>query len=98
MARPVCDQLAPVRMRQRWIYAAQSAVWGLTAASVVAIGLEVVRAIEWATVSTTTIWSVLAAGPILAGLIGLLSQHSWQAAAVAVDTHYHLKDRVLTAL
>src|SRR5580765_8377669 len=77
MARPVCDQLAPVRMRQRWVYAAQSAVWGLTAASVVAIGLEVVRAFEWTAVSTTTIWSVLAAGPLLAGLAGLISRHSW---------------------
>src|SRR5579863_2251959 len=98
MARPVCDQLAPVRLRQRWVYAAQSAAWGLTAASVVAIGLEVVRGFEWATVSTTAVWSVLAAGPVFAGMIGLLSRHSWQAAAIAVDTHYRLKDRVLTAL
>ena len=98
MARPVCDQLAPVRTRQRWVYAAQSAAWGLTAGSVVALGLEAIRAFEWAPISTTTIWSVLAAGPLLAGLAGLVSRHSWQAAEIAVDTHYRLKDRVLTAL
>ncbi len=98
MARPVCDQLAPVRLRQRWVSAAQAAAWGLTAASVVALGMEAVRAFEWAAISSSAIWTVLTAGPILAGLIGLVSRHSWQAAAMAVDTHYRLKDRILTAL
>src|SRR5579872_2849177 len=98
MARPVRDQLAPVRKRQRWVCAAQWSIWGLTAGSLVAIGLEAGRAFGWIAVSPVSIWSVLAAGPFLAGLAGLVSRHSWQAAAIAVDSHYRLKDRVLTAL
>jgi hypothetical protein len=98
MARPVCDQLAPVRRRQRWVTAAQSSIWGLIGSSFVAIGLELARSLEWLAISTAAVWAVLAAGPVLAALVGLVSRHTWQAAAIAVDNHYRLKDRVLTAL
>src|ERR1051325_5172944 len=98
MARPVRDQLAPVRWRQRLGFAAWSATWGLAAGSVIAVALEFARMLNWLTVSTTAIWGVLAAVPVLAGFAGLISRHSWQSAAIAVDSHYRLKDRVLTAL
>src|SRR5207253_2663639 len=98
MASPVCDQLGPVRRRQRWICAVQWAVWGLAGSSLVAIGLELARSTDWLAISTWAIWGVLISGPLLAGFAGLVSRHSWQAAAVAVDTHYQLKDRSLTAL
>jgi hypothetical protein len=98
MARPVCDQLAPVRLRQRWVDAAQSATWGLAAGSVLAIGLELARSIGWVSISNAAIWGVLAGVPLVAGIAGFISRHSWQAAAIAVDRHYRLKDRVLTAL
>ncbi len=97
MSRPVCDQLVPIRRRQRWSFALRIAAWGLIASSLVAIGMELARTAGLA-VSATAVWGVLAAGPVLAGLFGLVARQSLQSAAVAVDSHYRLKDRVLTAL
>src|SRR5262245_20714515 len=98
MASPVCDQLGPLRERQRWICSIHWATWGLAGSSLMAIGLELARSAEWLGISTSAIWSVLAAGPVVAGIAGLVARHTWQAAAVAVDAHYRLKDRALTAL
>ena len=41
---------------------------------------------------------VLVAGPVLGFLVGLALRRSWHDAAVAVDDHYLLKDRTVTAL
>jgi hypothetical protein len=41
---------------------------------------------------------VLAAGPVLGLLVGLLLRRGWHDAAAAVDGHYGLKDRAVTAL
>src|SRR5262249_25364852 len=74
------------------------AAWGLIASSLIAIGIGLARTAGALTVSTAAIWGVLAAGPVLIGLIGLVARRSLQSAAVAGDAHYRLKDRVLTAL
>jgi hypothetical protein len=78
--------------------AAQWAVWGLASSALAVIGLELARSMEWLSISPMAIWGVLCSGPVLAGLAGFISRHTWVAAAVAVDTHYRLKDRILTAL
>jgi hypothetical protein len=74
------------------------AAWGLLVGSSVAIAMEAARALGGLAISVAAIWGVLAAGPVLAGLFGLVSRQTWQSAAVAVDRHYRLKDRILTAL
>ena len=49
-------------------------------------------------VPSVWILSILAAGPVVGLLVGLLVRRSWHEAAQAVDTHYQLKDRSVTAL
>jgi hypothetical protein len=85
-------------MRQRLVDAFHGAARGLAAGSILAIGLELARTAGWVSISSAAIWGVLAGVPLLAAIAGFLSRHTWQAAAVAVDRHYRLKDRVLTAL
>src|SRR5262249_36852088 len=74
------------------------AILGLLAASVAAVGLELA---SWWSGWLIPLWMigvVLAAGPLLGALAGLLRRADWGAAAAAVDAHYQLKDRAATAL
>jgi len=75
-----------------------SAVRGLSFAALVALTLGILRwSLGW-DVGRTAVLFVLIAGTV-AGLIhGLLRAQSWSGAATAVDDHFHLKDRVLSAL
>ncbi|MDB5338809.1 MAG: hypothetical protein JWN70_4428, partial [Planctomycetaceae bacterium] len=87
----------PVRRRQRGMFALRTAVWGLLAGSLVAIGLCVARWVG-APLAGWTVPAVLVLGPVLGLIVGLVWKRSWHGAAVAVDQHYHLKDRTTTAL
>lgn len=95
--RPLFAALAPIRRRQRWAFGLQALGWGLALSSLAAIGLGLAR-VWGASTSTATIWAVLASGPVLGLLVGLAWPQSWRSAAAAVDAHYDLKDRALTAL
>lgn len=97
MTEQVFTRLSPVRSRQRGLFALRTAVWGLLAGSVVAIGLVVARWLG-ASISVWALAAVQVAGPILGLVIGLAWKRSWHGAAVAVDQHYDLKDRTTTAL
>lgn len=89
--------LAPVRTRQRCRCALRGGVVGLLVGSLTAILLGGARLLLVALPLP-----VIAALPIvglLAGLLwGLGRPRRWKEAAQAVDTHYHLKDRAVTAL
>ncbi len=110
MNRPVYRELTPVRRRQRWLLVLRTTAWGLLAGSVAGLLLGLSRwASDWASgwllpgpIPGLAIASVIAAGPVLGFLIGLawrrLGDRSWRHAALAVDQHYHLKDRAATAL
>jgi hypothetical protein len=90
--------LEPVRRRQQAQLVARAGVLGLLASSVVGIGLGAWKWGMGVPLAPAWAWSVLAAGPVLGALVGLIRSWSWQQAARAVDDHYRLKDRAITAL
>jgi hypothetical protein len=90
--------LDPVRRRQKSLLILRAAVLGLLASSVAGIGLGLWRWLTGGSVSPQTALLILAAGPVLGALVGLVWKHGWHGAALAVDDHYHLKDRSATAL
>src|SRR5688500_16814126 len=97
MRNEVRQRLQPVRIRQRLLSSLHSATSGLFAGAVLAILLGVSR---WAgaPIETSLIFTVLLTGLLLGALYGLLRRSTWTSAAVAIDQHYGLKDRALTAL
>ena len=97
MTEQVFQRLSPVRRRQRGMFALRTAVWGLLAGSLVAIGCCVARWLG-ASLAGWTVPAVLTLGPVLGLLVGLAWKRTWHGAAVAVDQHYQLKDRTTTAL
>jgi hypothetical protein len=98
MEHQVYSSLAPVRTRQRWQFAVRIAIYGLLCSAAAGIGLGLWRVMFGPSVSLPTTVGVLLAGPLLGAAIGLACRRSWQSAAAAVDMHYRLKDRALTAL
>lgn len=98
MEHQVFSSLAPVRRRQQWLFAVRIAIYGLLCSAAAGIGLGLWRVMFGPSVSLMTTVGVLSAGPVLGAAIGLVWRRSWQSAAAAVDAHYRLKDRSLTAL
>jgi hypothetical protein len=98
MRQSIYAALSPVRGRQQLLFALRCAVVGLGVAAVVGLALGVSR-LAWGL--EVPIWArvaVLAAGPLLGLLAGLALRRNWHAAGAAVDDHYGLKDRAVTAL
>ncbi|MEE8450835.1 MAG: hypothetical protein V3R99_02940 [Thermoguttaceae bacterium] len=90
-------RLKPVRNRQHRLFVAKTGAVGLLIGSVAAVlpaglrllGVELSPAVP----------IVLAAAGLMLGLLtGLVWRRGWKTAAVAVDSHYRLKDRAETAL
>ena len=96
--RSILDPLAGVRVRQRITRAARWAAVGFVPSAVVAVALAAVRAAGSADVSVVWIVAAAAIGPVLGGLAGMLRPARWGEAAAAVDAHYGLKDRSVSAL
>ncbi|NNJ25413.1 hypothetical protein LzC2_14830 [Planctomycetes bacterium LzC2] len=90
--------LSPVRSRQRLARAGRWAAWGLLPSAAVAAALGAANLLGVATIAPWIAIAVLAAGPILGALAGLLKTNGLNHAAEAVDAHYGLKDRATTAL
>ncbi len=100
MGEHILAKLEPVRRRQLRRELLRFAALGLLASSLVGIGLAVPR---WQGPSTgaATVWAALAivlAGPALGAILGLTRGRSARAAAAAVDAHYDLKDRAVSAV
>lgn len=96
MREAIRAALQRVRFRQQALFALRCAVVGL-------IGGAVATAVAWGVGQVVNVsWLVgaglLAAGPVVGLLVGFALRRSWHAAAVAVDGHYGLKDRTVTAL
>lgn len=98
MRQAIYAALKPLRSRQQLLFLLRclilgtiaSAIAGLLAGTVrLAFGLELAAGLRVA---------LLAAGPLAGLLYGLLAPRSWFEAAAAVDEHYQLKDRTITAL
>ena len=97
MSHQLRSHLEPVRRRQQFLSIAQATSWGLLLGGVVACVLALARLFG---ASTTPAWmlAVIGTGCGLGLLVGLVRGWSWHRAAAAVDAHYSLKDRVVSAL
>lgn len=91
-------ELQPVRRRQQGLLVTRAAVAGLLVSSLAGVGLGIWRWVTGAIVTPAMIVALLAAGPLLGALVGVVRQLGWQTPAHAVDRHYALKDRSATAL
>jgi hypothetical protein len=98
MRQSIYAALSPVRGRQQLLFALRCAVVGLGVAAAAGLALGVARLAFDLEVSVWVRVAVLAAGPLLGLLAGLALRRNWHAAGAAVDGHYGLKDRAVTAL
>lgn len=90
--------LGPVRQRQWLVLIAETTAWGILAGA--AAGL-ILAAVQWATAAQSSPGAVLgtiAAGAAAGMLVGACWRRGWISSARAVDLHYGLKDRALSAL
>lgn len=98
MTQSIHAALKPTRSRQQKLFALRCALVGLTVSAIAGVLLGIVRLGWGIELSLAMRLAVLAAGPVGGFLLGLLLQRTWHGAAVAVDAHYLLKDRTVTAL
>jgi hypothetical protein len=96
MRDAIYASLRPVRSRQRTRLTLGAVVVGTAAGA--AATLSAAAAAYWLDIPRAVGVALLAAGPAVGLLAGLLARRTWHAAAAAVDTHYALKDRAVTAL
>jgi hypothetical protein len=98
MKEAIYAALKPVRSRQQTLFALRCVMVGLIAGAVIGLGVGLARVafgldIPWAVGAAAAV-----AGPVLGLLVGLSLRRDWHDAAAAVDAHYGLKDRTVTAL
>jgi hypothetical protein len=98
MKQAIQAALRPLRTRQQLVLALRYAALGLTVSAVIGLMVGVVRLAFGLEVSLTGRLALLATGPVVGLFIGLFLRRSWHGAAAAVDGHYRLKDRTVTAL
>ena len=98
MQSQIFEFLRPVRRRRQLLFAMRAAAMGLLASAAAGAALGLARWLLAWPVSLESAALVLAAGPVLGLLVGLVWQGGWRGAASAVDRHYALKDRAATAL
>lgn len=98
MERAIYAPLALVRRRQQALLVLWLAAQGLLLAALTGIVLGAGRWLAGWSVSPLAVVAVLLAGPAAGALVGFLLRRSWHSAASAVDAHYRLKDRAVTAL
>jgi hypothetical protein len=91
------SRLRPVRFRQQALFALHAATVGLLVGSCAAGVLALTRLIGLP-VSTAAVVGAAAAGLVGGAVWGAARWRSWHDAAQAVDCHYRLKDRAVTAL
>jgi hypothetical protein len=96
--RAIYAALGPLRARQQLLFALRCAAIGLVISAILGLVVGGVRLAAGMELSLIARLGLLAAGPCCGFLIGLLLQRSWHGAAAAVDRHYQLKDRTITAL
>lgn len=90
--------LSPVRSRQQMMFALRATVAGVAVGGGLALALGAVRLMFALEISWVVPALLLAAGPVIGFLVGLGLWRGWHGAAEAVDAHYGLKDRAVSAL
>jgi hypothetical protein len=90
--------LRRVRSRQQTLFALRCVVVGLIAGAVGGLAVGLTRQALDQDISRFLGAAVMIAGPVLGLIVGLSFRRDWHGAAAAVDAHYGLKDRSVTAL
>ena len=98
MKETIHGLLKAVKSRQQVAFLLRTSVLGLCFAAGVAAILAVVRRAAHLEFPDIVTASIIACGPVVGLLVGLVLRRSWHCAAGAVDAHYQLKDRSVTAL
>ena len=98
MREAIHAALKPVRSRLQTRFALRCGLIGSIAGAVAALAIGIARQAFAAEIPWTVGAAVLAVGPLLGVIAGSLLRRDWHSAAVAVDAHYGLKDRAVTAL
>lgn len=98
MERAIYARLALVRRRQQALFVFWLAAQGLLLGALTGVVLAAGRWLAGWSIAPLAIAAVLLAGPVAGALVGLLLRRTWHSAARAVDAHYRLKDRAVTAL
>src|SRR2546423_281591 len=98
MREAILSALRPVRSRQQTAFVLRCIAAGLVASAAAGLVLAAARWVFALPVTPAVAAGVLAAGPALGLAVGLALRRGWHAAAAAVDGHYGLKDRAVTAL
>lgn len=97
MPERILQALRPVRRRQLGILVSRAAGVGLVAGATITIYLGVMRLIG-RPISPMAPLAALVGLPLFSMAVAALAGRSWKGAAAAVDRHYGLKDRTITAL
>jgi hypothetical protein len=99
MGDRILERLEPVRRRQLTLEVLRYAAIGLLASSLLGMTLGVLRWQGWG-LGSTLVWAavIVLAGPALGAFAGLVRGRPARAAAAAVDDHYQLKDRAVSAV
>jgi hypothetical protein len=98
MGKAIQLRLDPVRRRQQQLRALTCAAAGLFASAVVLLICLIGRWLGGWQLSPLLILALTVVGPAAGYIVGVLWRRDWREAAAAVDAHYRLKDRVITAL
>ncbi|MHC4878292.1 MAG: hypothetical protein ACYTGL_17720 [Planctomycetota bacterium] len=98
MGHQIFESLSPVRRRQRLRATLQFAVRGLLVSSVAGLLVGLLKLTGLLALSSLTATVIVLAGPMIGAIVGFCLNPQWQQAAAAVDAHYGLKDRTVTAL
>jgi hypothetical protein len=95
---PIFGALAGVRKRQHQRTVLRLVILGLLVSSLASAAVETVRGLTGWPPTAWVALALLAAGPLVGLLYGWRKRPGWDEAARAVDRHYQLKDRAITAL
>lgn len=98
MTKALEARLDPVRRRQQQMRGIVGAAWGLLASGCALLAMTLGRwLLEWHP-SALAFAGITIAGPAVGFVAGLVWRRDWHAAAIAIDSHYRLKDRATSAL
>lgn len=98
MKRQVLAFLAPVRRRQQLLFCIRSAAFGLLLSAIAGTAAGIWQWWTGLEISHALAVGLLVTGPILGMVVGIVIRIGWAVAAHAIDRHYELKDRAITAL
>jgi hypothetical protein len=90
--------LSPVRQRQRLVLMAETTAWGLLAGAGAGLVAAAIRLATTSETSLAVVLGIVGFGAAVGAVSGACWRRGWELAARAIDRHYGLKDRALSAL